>query len=260
VLADITPVILTFNEAPNIGRTLERLTWAREVVIVDSGSTDETLAIARGFPNVRTLIRPFDTHAQQWRYAVEQTGVTSEWVLRLDADYILEPALRDEIAALEPANDVVAYEIAFTYCIDGTPLRGSTYRPQPVLFRPGAVLIEQDGHTEKVRPQGRVVALKGHLLHDDRKSFDRWLQSQIRYQAKEAVKLMERPWSDLDWGDRLRRTRILGAPAVLLYCLFGKGLIFDGMAGLRYTAQRVMADLILSLQLLRRDLGLKPLA
>ena len=103
MLADITPVILTYNEAANIGRSLERLTWAKEVVIVDSNSTDDTLAIAGRFPNVRTVQRPFDTHAQQWRFAVEETGITSDWVLRLDADYMVEPALRDEIAALTPA-------------------------------------------------------------------------------------------------------------------------------------------------------------
>ena len=62
MLADITPVILTYNEAANIGRSLERLAWAREVVIVDSGSTDDTLAIAARFPNVRMVHRPFDTH------------------------------------------------------------------------------------------------------------------------------------------------------------------------------------------------------
>jgi glycosyltransferase involved in cell wall biosynthesis len=69
VLADITPVILTYNEAANIGRSLERLTWAREVVVVDSGSTDDTLAIVARFPNARVVKRPFDTHAQQWRFA-----------------------------------------------------------------------------------------------------------------------------------------------------------------------------------------------
>ena len=86
VLADITPVILTYNEAANIGRSLERLTWAGQVVIVDSGSTDETLAIAGRFPNVRTVHRPFDSHARQWRFAVEETGISSDWLLRLDAD------------------------------------------------------------------------------------------------------------------------------------------------------------------------------
>jgi glycosyltransferase involved in cell wall biosynthesis len=260
VLADITPVILTLNEAPNIGRSLERLPWAREVVVVDSGSTDSTLDIVGRYANVRVVTRPFDSHAAQWRFAVEQTGITSQWILRLDADYVLESGLRDEIAALEPPADLAAYEIGFTYCIDGQPLRSSLYPPLPVLFRRGAVRIVQDGHTEKLYPTGPVVRLRGRLLHDDRKDFNRWLTSQKRYQAQEAVKLMSKPWRELGWPDRIRRTRVLGAPAVAVHCLFVKGLLFDGMAGLRYTAQRVMADLILSRQLLRRDFGRKPLA
>jgi len=254
VLADITPVILTYNEAANIGRSLERLSWAREVVIVDSGSTDETLAIASRFPNVRTVERPFDTHARQWRFAVEETGITSDWVLRLDADYMVEPALRDEIAALKPDDATAAYEIAFTYCIDGRPLRGSLYPALPVLFRRGRGRFEQDGHTEKLRIDGPIRTLANRLLHDDRKSLERWLQSQARYQAQEADKLMTQSWSALSWPDRLRRTRLLGPLAVAVHCLFVKGLVFDGSAGLLYTTQRVTADLILSMHLLRRDL------
>ena len=255
MLADITPVILTYNEAANIGRSLERLSWAREVVIVDSLSTDETLAIAGRFPNVRTIQRPFDTHAQQWRFAVEQTGIASDWILRLDADYMVEPALRAEMAGLEPELATVAYEIAFTYCMDGRPLRASLYPALPVLFRRGRGRFEQDGHTEKLCIDGPVVKLVNRLLHDDRKSLERWLQSQSRYQAQEAEKLTTRPWSELGWPDRLRRTRFLGPLAVAVHCLFVKGLIFDGAAGLLYTAQRVTADLILSMHLLRRDLG-----
>ncbi len=254
MLAEITPVILTYNEAPNIGRSLERLTWAKEVVVVDSNSTDDTLAIAARFPNVRTVRRPFDTHAEQWRFAVEQTGIRSGWVLRLDADYMVEPALRDEIAALTPTEETAAYEIAFTYCIDGQPLRASLYPALPVLFRRGRGRFVQDGHTEKLRIDGPIVKLGNRLLHDDRKSLERWLQSQSRYQSQEAEKLATRPWSELSWPDRIRRTRVLGPIAVAVHCLLVKGLIFDGTAGLHYTAQRVTADLILSMHLLRRDL------
>lgn len=170
VLADIIPVILTYNEAANIGRSLERLTWAKEVVIVDSNSTDDTLAIASRFANVRTVQRPFDTHAQQWRFAVEETGITSDWVLRLDADYMVEAALRDEIAALAPAAGTAAYEIAFTYCIEGRPLRASLYPALPVLFRRGRGKFVQDGHTEKLSIDGPIMKLNRRLLHDDRKS------------------------------------------------------------------------------------------
>jgi len=255
VLADITPVILTYNEAANIGRSLERLGWAKEVVVVDSGSTDETLAIVARFANVRTLHRPFDSHARQWRFATSETGIASEWILRLDADFLLEPGLRDEIAALAPDADTAAYRIGFVYCIDGRPLRASLYPALPVLFRRGHATFEQDGHTEKLHIAGRVVPLKGRLLHDDRKSLERWLQSQARYQMQEVEKLMSRPWADLGLADKLRRTRVLGPLAVAVHCLFAKGLIFDGKAGLLYTAQRVTAEFILSMHLLRRDLG-----
>ena len=254
MLADITPVILTYNEAPNIGRSLERLTWARQVVIVDSGSTDDTLAIAGRFPNVRAVQRPFDAHAQQWQFATTETGITSGWILRLDADYMMEPALRDEIEALVPAESTVAYRIAFIYCIHGRPLRASLYPALPVLFRRGRASFIQDGHTEKLRIDGPVVPLKNRLLHDDRKSLERWLQSQARYQLAEAEKLTTRPWSELSWPDRLRCTRVLGPFAVATHCLFVKGLVFDGAPGLFYTAQRVAADVMLSMHLLRHDI------
>ena len=255
MLADITPVILTFNEAANIGRTLERLTWARDIVVVDSGSTDETLKIASRFPNVRVAHRPFDSHAEQWCFATTKTDVSTDWILRLDADYLMEPTLHEEIAALRPERGISAYRIAFTYCIDGHPLRASLYPALPVLFRRGRGRFEQDGHTEKLAIDGAIAALRGHLLHDDRKRLDRWVQNQVRYQAHEAEKLTSRPWSTLSWPDRIRRTRVLGPIAVALHCLIAKGLLFDGKAGLLYTAQRVTADLILSMHLLHRDLG-----
>ena len=255
MLANITPVILTYNEAANIGRSLERLSWAREVVVVDSLSTDDTLAIARRFPNVRVVQRAFDSHARQWQFATGDTGIASDWILRLDADYMMEPALRDEIAAATPAAETSAYRIGFTYCMDGRPLRASLYPAQPLLFRRGRETFVQDGHTEKLRVEGQVLPLANRMLHDDRKSIERWLQSQSRYQASEAEKLTTRPWSELSWADRLRCTRVLGPIAVAVHCLFVKGLIFDGSAGLLYTAQRVAADLILSMHLLRRDLA-----
>ena len=123
-----------------------------------------------------------------------------------------------------------------------------------MLFRRGKGHFLADGHTEKLSIDGAIVPLANRLLHDDRKSLERWLQSQSRYQAIEADKLGARPWSELSWADRLRCTRVLGPLAVAVHCLLVKGLVFDGTAGLHYTAQRVTADLILSMHLLQRDL------
>src|SRR5262249_32729398 len=107
----ITPVLLTYNEAENIGRTLAHLTWAKDIVVVDSGSTDVTLAVLAKFPQVRVFKRPFDSHANQWRFAVEETAITAPWILRLDADYLVQPALLEEIARLDPIGPVNAYRI-----------------------------------------------------------------------------------------------------------------------------------------------------
>src|SRR5262249_31194477 len=89
MLEHITPVVLTFNEEQNIARTMSQLRWAKDIVVVDSGSTDEPLAMLTEFPNVRVFNRRFDPHATQWRYGVEETQITTDWILRLDADYQL---------------------------------------------------------------------------------------------------------------------------------------------------------------------------
>ncbi len=176
-------------------------------------------------------------------------------MLRLDADYIVPRDTIDEILELAPAADIGGYRSAFRYCIEGRPLRGSPYPPLPTLFRRDSIAFLQDGHTEKAHVAGTVPMLAGHIDHDDRKRLDRWLVSQFRYQAREVDKLLDTPWARLSWGDRIRLSRVLGPPVVLLYCLLGKGLILDGRAGWLYAFQRATADLILSMLLLQRDLS-----
>src|SRR5688500_6412216 len=87
MLDKITPLILTYNEAPNIARTLESLRWASEVVVVDSFSNDETATIAASFPNVRVIQRAFDCHRNQWEFGLKENGINTECVLALDENY-----------------------------------------------------------------------------------------------------------------------------------------------------------------------------
>src|SRR4051812_18148674 len=117
MLEQITPVLLTYNEEENILRTLSRLAWAKEIVIVDSGSTDGTLLALTTCSNVRVFNRGFDTHANQWRYATEGTQIGTEWILRLDADYEVSDALIAELAELKSDTPINAYRIGFDYAI-----------------------------------------------------------------------------------------------------------------------------------------------
>jgi glycosyltransferase involved in cell wall biosynthesis len=252
MLDQITPVILTYNEAPNIERTLERLAWARDIVVLDSFSDDETLAIADRTPRVRVFQREFDCHENQWNFALKETGISSEWVLALDADYLLTPELVEELNELRPEPGTGGYRTRFVYCVNGRGLRGSTYPPVTVLYRRQGARYEQDGHTQRVLFPGDLVELRAPILHDDRKSFDHWLRAQARYMKLEANKLARSDWRDLGWSDRLRKLRVVAPLAILFYCLFAKGLILDGRAGFYYAFQRMLSEMLLSLYLLEQ--------
>lgn len=254
MLDRITPVVLTYNEAPNIARTLEKLSWARQVVIVDSCSTDETRAIAASFKNVRVIEHRFTTHAEQWNFALTQTGIATEWVLALDADFVLTDEVIGEIAALTPAGEVGGYRAAFKYCINGKPLRSGVYPPVTVLYRRSAASYEQDGHTQRVRVGGAVLPLSSPIFHDDRKPLSHWIGAQVKYMRLEADKLVSAPKGTLRSIDRARRMLVLVPPAMFVFCLIGRGGVLDGLAGLYYALQRTAAELILSLSLVERRL------
>lgn len=247
MLDQITPLILTRDEESNIRRTLTQLSWARRVIVVDSDSTDATVAIARSFPNVVVVQRPLDTLAAQWTFALAQS--VTEWVLTLDADYYVPDALTLEMDSLEPPAGVAGYEAAFRYAIEGKALRGTLYPPRIVLLRRVATTFWQDGHTQRVRAAGRVERLRTPITHDDRKPFSRFVSRQQRYMRDEARKLRSSRFADLGAAGRLRKLRVIAPLAVAFHALFVRGLILDGRAGWRYAWERVVAETILSREL-----------
>jgi glycosyltransferase involved in cell wall biosynthesis len=248
MLEQITPLILTFNEAPNIARTVDQLTWARQIVVVDSFSNDETLEILARYSQVAVLQRDFVSFADQCNYALDHANITTEWVVNLDADYVLTDELVNELRSLSPAEDVAGYRARFIYCVKGKRLRSGIYPRVTVLFRKHNARFVSDGHAHRVSVDGVVSDLKSPILHDDRKPLRRWLESQAQYAELEAQKL--RDHDDLTWTDRLRRLLVLAPPAMLLYCLLWRGGVLDGWAGFYYAFQRTLAELILSLHLL----------
>lgn len=253
-MKNITGLVLTRDEAPNIARTLAKLAWLPEIVVIDSHSTDGTQQIAAGFPNVRVVERRFTTHAEQWNFGLEDAGITTDWVLALDADFVLSDAVVREIQSLDPDDSVAGYSASFKYCIDGQPLRGAAYPPVSVLFRRARGRYQQDGHTQRIHLTGEVRRLDAPVMHDDRKSLTRWLAAQSHYMALEAEKLSD-PAARIGLADHARRWIVLAPPAMFWYCYVVRGGILDGKAGLFYALQRAVSEAILSLFLVRRMLG-----
>jgi glycosyltransferase involved in cell wall biosynthesis len=251
MLDEITPLIITHDEAPNIGPTLDKLAWARRIVVIDSGSTDDTVRIARSYPQVEVITHPFVDFASQCNFGLTQ--VTSPWVLSIDADYELTDDLVRELQALAPPPRVAGFRARFVYRIFGRALRGTLYPPRTVLYRREAARYRNEGHGHRVVVDGAVLDLRAAIYHDDRKPLARWFTSQQRYARIEAEHL-------LALGRRARgtdRLRLMGWPApigVFFYTLLVKGCLLDGWAGWYYVLQRVIAEALIALELADRRL------
>ncbi len=246
-LRDITPLVLTYNEELNLERTLKGITWASEVIIVDSFSQDRTLEIASRFDNVRLLQRMFDDHTAQWNFGLQQVG--TPWVLTLDADYVCPRALEQELTKLQPELDVYFAKFSILCIWAQTSIHDLS--SQSRSFQPRKNRYEPDGHTQLLDCEGATSGfLEVAIDHDDRKPLARWCQSQVQYAKLEAEKLLRSEQNSLGWKDRLRQYLILAPILTFVYCLLWKRLLLDGKPGIYYSLQRVFAEILLSISIL----------
>ena len=244
----ITPLIITFNEAPNIERTLKPLLWAKRIVVIDSFSTDETLSILKQFSQVEVFENKFESFADQCNFGLQK--IDTEWVMSLDADYVLDETIANSILNLSlNQNQISAYSARFKYAIFGKPVRGSLYPPRKVLYAKKKAHYINDGHGHTVVIDGTVKTLDGFIHHDDRKPFTHWVASQDRYLKKEADKLMQTPFKQLKIADKLRYLIVPAPFFVLFYCLIMRGGVLDGKHGWLYAMQRFLAEIMLSIRL-----------
>ena len=249
-MTQVGVIILTYNEAPNIERTLSKLGWAKRILVVDSGSTDGTVEIAGKHLNVEVVHRPFDSFADQCNFGLSRVG--TPWVLSLDADYELSDALVSELLSLTPAPGIAGYRAHFIYRVHGRPLRGTLYPPRVVLYRRDGAAYENVGHSHRIKMVGAVIPLRAPIYHDDRKSLRRWFESQRCYAQAEARHLLSAPRSELSKVDRIR---LLAGPApflALIYTLFIKRCLVDGRTGWFYAMQRMLAEVLIALELLEQ--------
>ena len=196
----LSVIVITKNETDRLSRCLASAAFADEVVVVDSGSTDGTPALARrlGARVIETADWP--GFGPQKNRALD--AARGDWVLSLDADEWLDDALAAQVRrvveeeAAPAAGAPVAYTLARLSSMCGRWMRHGDWYPDPVLrlFRRGAARFSDDLVHERVvvGPAGRVGHLDGHLLHASIASLDECLDKMNRYSAQRATQLRRR--------------------------------------------------------------------
>jgi glycosyltransferase involved in cell wall biosynthesis len=188
----LSVLVPTKNEAENIRACLESVRWAEEVVVVDSGSDDGTLEIARGIAD-RILTREYVNSASQKNWALPQ--LTHRWALVVDADERVPPALRAEIeAALGNPSRADGYWIYRANHFLGKPISSGGWQRDKVLRlfdRTKGAYEPLHVHAE-VSVRGKVGTLRERLVHHTYRDLDQYFEKFQRYTKWSAEDLKKR--------------------------------------------------------------------
>jgi glycosyltransferase involved in cell wall biosynthesis len=184
----LSVIIITSNEEANLGDCLASLEGlAQEVVIVDSKSTDGTIRIAQSYGAVISQSDDWPGFGPQKNRALDLA--TSQWILSLDADERLTPALRSEILTVIQKNEQIdCYSIPRLSWYCGRFIQHAGWRPDNVtrLFRRGAARFSNDLVHERLITTGGVAKLKNHMLHLSFMNYSQVLQKLDRYSTASA--------------------------------------------------------------------------
>lgn len=189
-MLDVTAVILTKNEQVNLPDCLRSIEgFARRALVVDSGSTDETVEIARSM-GADVLEHPFENYARQFNWVLDHGNITTKWTFRLDADERLTPQLCQELEALAAEHDEddvngVTME-AWLYFMGRKIRHGCHNKRKLMLFKTGIGRIEDrkmDEHT--VLLHGTSVYAKNRFIHYDFKDMTHWINKMNWYATRE---------------------------------------------------------------------------
>jgi glycosyltransferase involved in cell wall biosynthesis len=191
--APLSVLIPTRNEERNLAACLKSVEWADEVIVFDSHSTDGTLELARA-AGATIIEREFDNFATHKNWALDNIEFRHGWVLLLDADERISEPLEDEIrAAVAQAEDpVVGSYIARQTLFCGHWIRhGGVYPDYNLrLLRRGFGRFEDRLVHEHIVLDGAAGYFTNHLIHDDDKGFERYLERHNHYTSLEAVEIV----------------------------------------------------------------------
>lgn len=190
-------VILTFNEERHIARAIASISGvATEVFVVDSFSTDRTVEIARAQGAV-VLQHNFVNQAQQFQWALDNASITAEWILRLDADEVIEPDLAAEIVDRLPrlSQDVVGINLNRKHIFMGRWIRHGGRYPLLLLriWRRGHGRIEDrwmDEHA--IVWGGRTVTFKGGFADHNLSDLSYFVEKHNKYATREAIDVLNK--------------------------------------------------------------------
>lgn len=217
----LSVVVLTFNEERNIRTCLESVSGlADEIMLVDSGSTDGTIEIAREFTD-KVYHHEFESFTKQWRWALDELPIAGEWVLGLDADQRLTPGLVSEIEGLlgSGADGFDGFYIKRRQVFMGRWIKYGTYYPRYMLklFRLSKVALDttelQDHH---FYVPGRTARLDHDIIEENlNEDLFFWTAKHNRYSSAQASEEFRRGYelrgvSSLFGDQDERRLGLLG--------------------------------------------------
>lgn len=181
--------IITLNEEANLGRTLASVQFADEIIVVDSGSTDRTLEVARSY-NAKVFSEPWKGFSAQKNSAIDKCSGT--WVLSLDADEELSPELRTQIRLLLPSNRTTdAYMLKRRNLFLNKWIRHGGYYPDPKLrlfrrhsanFASAARFSDRPVH-ETIAFEGTLETLDFDIIHHAYPTLESYLEHMDRYSS-----------------------------------------------------------------------------
>jgi glycosyltransferase involved in cell wall biosynthesis len=183
-------IIITKNEETHIAKCLASVQWADEIIVLDSGSTDETVSICKQFTQ--------HVFEADWKgFGIQKQRVLNkakgDWVLSIDADEIITPKLRAEIKVAMQSSEFNGYKIPFLSSYCGKNIKHSGWYPDYHLrlFRREAGEFSNDVVHEKVYVNGKIGVLKSPVLHDSYTDLNEVLVKINHYSTLQAQKMFE---------------------------------------------------------------------
>lgn len=194
----ITAIILTFNEEKNIIDCLNSVAdWVDEIIVVDSGSTDATLTLISTFKSVKVVHHAFENYAKQRNWALHNIAFCNDWLLMLDADHRVMPALAEELKSIFSAPNsiqVIGFMASRRTIFMGKWIKHGGHYPtyHAILFKKGYGRCEDKNYDQHFVVEGATATLKNDVMDIITDSLTTFTQRHNKWSSLEAEEVVAR--------------------------------------------------------------------